>query len=933
MRFRTLAIATALYAGLTQTGAAYVAQKGAERPTVAAGRPARLHRDVAWAAPQGALAGLPSWRVIWDRDTDVPLRMWGPPISAPNANRDAAAAETAARAFLAQHGSMLAPGANAGDFTMLVNRVDGALRTVTFAQHANGLRVVGGSLAFTFSHDRLIMVSSTALPNVSVRMPGGSLPFATLASTARDWLGQAGHSVDVKAQGDRVIIPIVHARGNRGTPQITYKVAETLTVESTREEAGRWDVWLDAANAAPIARHQTLMFASAKILFDTGDRWPMGTRSPKAAPEVNHTVVSSATAVTSLMDGTITWAGDAAAQVTIGLVGPHIKITNKQGALATDTLTLQPDQTYVWSKASEEFGDAQLTSFVAASQAKAFVRTRINPNLAWLNNQLPVSVNENQTCNAFSTGNDIHFYKGGSQCENTGRIADVVYHEFGHSVHAQSIIDGEGSFDSSLSEGLADTLAAAITGDHGMGRGFFHNDSPLRDLDPVGKELKWPDDADGEPHDEGEIIGGTLWDLRTALEAQYGQEAGFNKFLVLYYGIVQRASDIPSSYAAALTVDDDDGDLSNGTPNQCLIDNAFGKHGLSDPTVTLGLTAPVREGFRISFELHPPTQTACPPPGVSKATLTWAPRGGTAAEVAVTESGGLWSANIPTQPDGTVVNYHVTVQLEDGSSISYPQNPADPDYQFYVGNVEEIWCANFEDGIGEWTVGGTPAQRNEWEAGAPAGVGGDPKAAYEGNGVLGIDIGDQDDGLYNPRTTQFVESPVIDLGGETNVRLQYYRWLNAEDAAYDKATIFANDEQVWQNYATPGTMPDTEVNHTDKEWRFQDVDLTAQAAAGSLKLKFQLISDAGLEMSGWTVDHVCIVKAGPPSNLCGNHNVDEGETCDDGNTADGDGCSATCGGDEAGDGGCCSAGTNPAGPALLSLVTLGLVVLRRRRRR
>jgi hypothetical protein len=458
-----------------------------------------------------------------------------------------------------------------------------------------------------------------------------------------------------------------------------------------------------------------------------------------------------------------------------------------------------------------------------------------------------------------------------------------------------------------------------------MGRGFFRTSAPLRDLNPVNKELRWPEDADGEPHNEGEIIGEALWDFRTALEAKYGAEVGFEKFLVLYYGVVQRASDIPSSYAAILTVDDNDGDLSNGTPNQCLIDDAFGKHGLSDPTVALGLTPPVRDGFKISFELHPPAQTECPPPAVAKATLTWATRGGPTEVVDVTQNGDLWTANIPTQPDGEVINYHVTVELVDGSKLAYPQNPGDPDYQFYVGNVEKIWCADFEDGLGEWVIGGTPSQRIEWEVGAPAGLAGDPKAAYEGTNVLGIDITGQDDGLYSYRTTQFIESPVIDLAGNTNVRLQYYRWLNAEDAAYDKATIFANDTQVWQNFVTPGTDPTNVKNHTDKEWRFQDVDLTEQAAAGSIKLKFQLVSDTGLELGGWTVDHVCIVKAGPPSDLCGNNNVDEGETCDDGNTADGDSCPSTCG--AATDGGCCSVGTDPSGAALLAFGTLGFVVL------
>ena len=70
------------------------------------------------------------------------------------------------------------------------------------------------------------------------------------------------------------------------------------------------------------------------------------------------------------------------------------------------------------------------------------------------------------------------------------------------------------------------------------------------------------------------------------------------------------------------------------------------------------------------------------------------------------------------------------------------------------------------------------------------------------------------------------------------------------------------------------------------------------------------------------------------AQLCGNGNVDTGETCDDGNMDGDDGCSATCQTEDgSGDGGCCSAGTNPAGPLALSVLTLGLVLVRRRRRR
>ena len=918
MRFRTVFLAAALSAG-------FAPQKGAEPPTVATGRAPRMHRDVTWLAHAGGPAG---WRAIVDRDTGVPVRMWGPSIATPGATHDAAIADSQARSYLAAHLATLAPGATLADFKPLANVLDtsGTIRTVTYKQYAQGLAVVGGAVSFTFERDHLVMIGSSALPHVSVRIPGEHLPAATLDAKAQHWLGQP---TVVRSHGDRVILPLVHSRGNAITPDIEYRVVETLSLQATRE-AGRWDVWLDAADGEPVARHSTLMFASGRVLFDVPDRWPGGTRNPQPAPNDVHTV--NGAQVTSLTDGTITWASGTAT-VTPGLIGPLVAITNKAGALVTEALTLNDAHDLIWSKATDGAADAQLDAFVFASQAKAFVKAKLNPNLAWLDQQLSVNVNENQTCNAFSTGDDIHFFKADNQCENTGRIADVVYHEFGHSVHANSIIPGEGEFDGSLSEGVADTLAVAITGDHGMGRGFFFNDTALRDVGTGNK--KWPDDADGEPHDEGEIIGETLWDTRVALETKLGTQAGYEQFLKVYYSVVQRSPDIPDSFPAALVGDDDNGDLADGTPNQCEIQAAFAAHGLVDPAATIGLAPPVRDNYTVTLTTQPPSQSNCPPPSVASAQLTWTPKGGAGGVIDLTNSGQTWTASIPNQPDGTVVLYHVTVTLTDGSTITYPQNKADTEYQMYVGPVTKLWCADFENGAADWTTSASPTQANQWEAGPPMGLGGDPKTAFDGSNVFGIDL--SDDGLYRGRSTMTAVSPEIDLAGNTNVHLQYYRWLNVEDGVYDQATISANDTAVWTNFASQGMPTTDEINHTDKEWRFQDVDLSAQAASGKITLKFDLTSDAGLELGGWTMDDVCIVALAKSAATCGNGTVDNGETCDDGNTTDGDGCSATCQ-DESmppgkDDGGCCSSTSRPAGPIALALMTLGLVFLPRRRRR
>ena len=108
--------------------------------------------------------------------------------------------------------------------------------------------------------------------------------------------------------------------------------------------------------------------------------------------------------------------------------------------------------------------DAELSTYAHAGIVKSYAK-RFAHSLAYLDKQLRATVNIDDACNAYSDGTTINFYRAGQGCENTGRIADVVYHEFGHSLHYQSIVFGVGDFDGALSEGISDYLAATITGD------------------------------------------------------------------------------------------------------------------------------------------------------------------------------------------------------------------------------------------------------------------------------------------------------------------------------------------------------------------------------------------------------------------------------------------------------------------------------------
>jgi cysteine-rich repeat protein len=339
-------------------------------------------------------------------------------------------------------------------------------------------------------------------------------------------------------------------------------------------------------------------------------------------------------------------------------------------------------------------------------------------------------------------------------------------------------------------------------------------------------------------------------------------------------------------------------------------------------------------GFNISVKAQSgDTMSACPGPTITGGEIAWRLRGGTEAKVAMTMVNDTFAGAIPSQPNGSVVQYKVSLTLSNGQKVTYPNNAADPYYEMYVGPVTPIWCAGFESGAGDWMMS------SDWEAGAALGLGGDPKQAATGANVLGMDL--SQDGAYVASGMSYAESPEIDLQGKTGVRLQLQRWLGVEDGFFDKAKLSVNGTELWKNFASSADPQSAGVHHLDREWRFADFDLAAHEASGKVKLRFELASDEGLQFGGWTLDDVCLVvpAQGPGDPNCGNGAVDDGEGCDDGNITDGDGCSAICetetGGEQeegSDDAGCCSVGDRKEGAIALTILTLGALLRRRRRR-
>lgn len=240
------------------------------------------------------------------------------------------------------------------------------------------------------------------------------------------------------------------------------------------------------------------------------------------------------------------------------------------------------------------------------------------PDNGWLQSQVVDNVNINNTCNAFWNGS-VNFYRSGGGCRNTGELQGVFVHEWGHGLDQN---DG-GGYDNS-SEAYADIVAIFYARESCVGRGFFEGRncsgygdaclscSGIREMDWDKRAAHTPATPQGflsnncgggggpcgrEVHCESYPAAETLYDLATRdLPAQgLDNASGWQTAEKLWY--LSRKGSGGNAYNCALPsadgcgtnswyhklrlVDDDDGDLSNGTPHAAALYAAFARHGIA----------------------------------------------------------------------------------------------------------------------------------------------------------------------------------------------------------------------------------------------------------------------------------------------------------------------------------------------------------------
>ena len=162
--------------------------------------------------------------------------------------------------------------------------------------------------------------------------------------------------------------------------------------------------------------------------------------------------------------------------VTTHFSGKYVGITDSCGAVNESAagsipmggLNGQHDCTTAGASAGDT--PASRSAFYEVNKLMEQARGYLPAN-AWLQAQIPTNVNIAQTCNAFysPSAGTINFYRSGGGCRNTGEIAAVFDHEWGHAMDDN---DSGGALSAS-SEAYADIAAIYRLQASCVGYGFF----------------------------------------------------------------------------------------------------------------------------------------------------------------------------------------------------------------------------------------------------------------------------------------------------------------------------------------------------------------------------------------------------------------------------------------------------------------------------
>ena len=461
---------------------------------------------------------------------------------------------------------------------------------------------------------------------------------------------------------------------------LKHKLVRSFLIETTDLSV---ELWFDAHSGELVNAINRRLNVSGTV---KGGIYPVSNLDPEVIRGLPYVNVDNNGSKAANLAGVFNYSTENTS-ATGSIEGPYVKINDKCGDSALSNSSSPGDLDFGKSEGTDcqtpgigGSGNthAARSAYYHLNLAKEKARLFLNQpqeSTSWLDKKLLVTVNIDKTCNAsYNPGlGTVNFFKSGGGCSNTGELAPVFLHEYGHALddNTNGTPPEQGS-----GEAYGDTMAFLQTHDSCLGNNFIPGtacrlgcdetctgvrDVSVRpEVSPATIE-EAPADCDRwacpfrqsrifpyqgpmgyEGHCESLIASGAVWDMVQGFVGRYGNGAGWalgdriwyeslyqtgSAYQVVSGGKCNTVATVDGCgadnwYTVFLALDDDNGDLTDGTPNADLIWDAFNKHGIA-----CGASAPT-------------THTTCPqltaPSGLSvtaptgsdvdgKVDLSWQP--------------------------------------------------------------------------------------------------------------------------------------------------------------------------------------------------------------------------------------------------------------------------------------------------------------------
>ena len=548
------------------------------------------------------------WITQWCRATGTPSAIWGSGLELRDwrGNSQEEARRQALRLLSEQSGLL---GTGQSEFRESIAARIGSNWSFVFDQHYQGLKVEGGRADVrVHMTGKVSMFGAIAFP-----IPAGFVTTPRVDELTATWTAwQAlGLTPPAARQPNDKRLPRLVIWGNvEAVKQEPVVLAWEIPVSAVDAEGrgpiGRYLV--DAQNGRVVrylndkhecadpnctipprgferAGEETQPAAALPVVTGTVRGWTrLGTGATSALqniplPGVEVNVPGAGVVVTDA-NGNFSANVNTATSVSVTLNGIRSSAIAGTGA-PTVNATLTPGTNaniQFFSSAATPEDAAHTSTYYWTYAVNEFLRSLLGntSQLAAADNVVP-TVNIASTCNAYYTGNTINFYATGGGCNNTG-YSSVVAHEWGHGIDDRY---GGISQSNGLSESIGDICSMYLLDFPTIGENFFTNGGFIR----TGTNTRQYPSGTGV-HQQGEAYMGFAWKLRERMATTLGSRAAAITLTndIVLTSIAANAGNARDAVREVFLADDNDGDLTNGTPHSADLLWACQQHNLPDPS-------------------------------------------------------------------------------------------------------------------------------------------------------------------------------------------------------------------------------------------------------------------------------------------------------------------------------------------------------------